>query len=1193
MGEQMSGFIQIKKISDLNRLCILPVMVISIFLAFFLYVEMQKIQQKSHELVESAIPHIENAHEGAMTLEHLRRSVDLMTTSVDHKVCRSAFETAEDILQNSTVFTHKSLERSGYALKSELNHLWKMRIQLDEIRSNVHNSAHFMDMIIALITSDNPELFPEFKDQQSDYIDLYKNDSYTRNLYRDHVKYYKILQERLDPKFNVEAFLDQHRKISKALSIAPAQSALKMLDTSAHLDSSEIAKLDNEALNEDGAQESNTQDIRAHESAKTIDDLALAHITGKVTPEANANTPAPINSANNPAMIDQKSVNQKIATIEGLIKSDIDPNFTHEHSKEDSLLGPDELSIMAQTRATRESLYVGMTDKDKARSRTRHNQKMLSYYESELERFEKLWQIYLKTQQYYVSDVNVIVTRLEELSQSFASDEIKAVHLELGEIAYIADESKPMVMVTVGFSLLGMWAILLVISRLIINPLRIIAKILIKFRYTKVVNLASYDDFFKREHLTELREIIDALPQIIEDYSTIKENETELKNRYEELWQNAKYDALTKVFNRGSLNALMKEIGAATPARFAVMMLDIDFFKKLNDTMGHQRGDEVLFAVAQTIQNNLSKKDLVYRYGGEEFCVILSEVNDHNAVRIAQRVCDKVRESNLRHDGNESGIVTISVGLSLVTTSPNQFRIEELLSQADKALYEAKRGGRDRVYVCNQDLAFNDGEQGLDAQDTMVPEAVQEPSSADDSIDATVFNDGDGEPQELMPSMQSHDDSKDKAKDKKKDKSKGKDKAKGDAYMHMHAPFVIDPEEEKQVWDDHSQDPFYIGLDEDEEEVAEDKAEVAPSLKVEEVKEQEFTAASSTQELDDKSAFNSDENIQETAPVANSAMIAEPLESITASGDGELNLSEQGQHAVNAAQDAAAIEQAIAKDPLDSSRVIAATHSNTELKIDENHDDESFATVSASHAHVNIDEHEGLSCPVSFSKSGVIHGHPDDDMFYGGAFDETSDMRQMDAPIDRVKQIESLMRYVVKARLKKEKEHSKSGTSSASDSHSDAIQTGNAVKAEVVSGAKSGAEAVAEGTACAVNLKAMNVQVSSADEQMNGPVQSEFAHLEAPDIKPHIVEKKDGVELSFSASDLAKEKDYKVQSQEAVRKTMEQVMSRIGTSSEKEESDISRTIIEKDGFTEVHITAKPQNTEPSSQQGSNEDNEAK
>nr|WP_281503413.1 GGDEF domain-containing protein [Anaerobiospirillum sp. NML02-A-032] len=238
------------------------------------------------------------------------------------------------------------------------------------------------------------------------------------------------------------------------------------------------------------------------------------------------------------------------------------------------------------------------------------------------------------------------------------------------------------------------------------QPLRTIARILIKFRYTKQVNLGRYEDFFKRQHLVEIREVIDVLPQIFEEFSSIKENSNVLKKRYDELVTHSKYDALTRVFNRGSLNVLIKELDTNTPANFAILMIDIDFFKLLNDSMGHQRGDEVLFAVAQTIHHNLAKKDLVYRYGGEEFCVILSDVNKENAFRVADRLCRTVEGLHLKNDGVVSGNVTISVGLSLVTDRPGQFRIEEMIAQADRALYEAKHAGRNRVHACNEAIAL-------------------------------------------------------------------------------------------------------------------------------------------------------------------------------------------------------------------------------------------------------------------------------------------------------------------------------------------------------------------------------------------------------------------------------------------------------------------------------------------------------
>lgn len=152
-------------------------------------------------------------------------------------------------------------------------------------------------------------------------------------------------------------------------------------------------------------------------------------------------------------------------------------------------------------------------------------------------------------------------------------------------------------------------------------------------------------------------------------------------------------DELTGVYNRRSLSELlirkMKTDGEGHGS-FIIMMLDIDFFKKINDTYGHGFGDTVLCRFAEAVQHVLRRQDIMARYGGEEFVLILDAVETGRAIEIAQRVREAVKAISFDRDLQ----VTVSIG---VTCRREHDTIDGLLMRVDENLYKAKQNGRDRV----------------------------------------------------------------------------------------------------------------------------------------------------------------------------------------------------------------------------------------------------------------------------------------------------------------------------------------------------------------------------------------------------------------------------------------------------------------------------------------------------------------
>jgi diguanylate cyclase (GGDEF)-like protein len=160
-------------------------------------------------------------------------------------------------------------------------------------------------------------------------------------------------------------------------------------------------------------------------------------------------------------------------------------------------------------------------------------------------------------------------------------------------------------------------------------------------------------------------------------------------------------DELTKLNNRRSLMNYMDIIWKQSRRMqfpITIIMIDIDFYKKYNDSMGHLEGDNALIAVAQCLRNQLKREtDFVARFGGEEFVCLLPYIEKTEAVSFAKELVQSVENMEIPHPMSEhSKYVTISAGMSSIVPTENNSQIE-LLGEADKALYMAKQSGRNRV----------------------------------------------------------------------------------------------------------------------------------------------------------------------------------------------------------------------------------------------------------------------------------------------------------------------------------------------------------------------------------------------------------------------------------------------------------------------------------------------------------------
>ncbi|MBQ4122764.1 GGDEF domain-containing protein, partial [bacterium] len=157
-------------------------------------------------------------------------------------------------------------------------------------------------------------------------------------------------------------------------------------------------------------------------------------------------------------------------------------------------------------------------------------------------------------------------------------------------------------------------------------------------------------------------------------------------------------DGLTELYNHRFFQEQMKTMIAEAKkedTNFSLVLLDIDFFKKFNDTYGHQAGDAVLKHVARTLKMCVRKDDYVCRYGGEEMTILLNNIPEEIALKTAEKICAAIAEKKYKLSPELEVNVTISLGVA--TYPENGKTAEELIEYADKCLYNAKENGRNQV----------------------------------------------------------------------------------------------------------------------------------------------------------------------------------------------------------------------------------------------------------------------------------------------------------------------------------------------------------------------------------------------------------------------------------------------------------------------------------------------------------------
>ncbi|WP_022664118.1 GGDEF domain-containing protein [Desulfospira joergensenii] len=217
----------------------------------------------------------------------------------------------------------------------------------------------------------------------------------------------------------------------------------------------------------------------------------------------------------------------------------------------------------------------------------------------------------------------------------------------------------------------------------------------------KVKEVTGYEDLkaIVDQMILETRELIQSGSRLQNRMQISSEDLHQLNRELEDAQKEAQTDALTGLINRrGLTRAFEVERTRAGQSRkaFSVIMLDLDHFKKVNDTYGHLVGDSLLRGISQIMKIHLRGSDIAARYGGEEFLVILPETELAGAQVVAGKIQKSLasKEWKVKESGKSMGVVTASMGIAVYAGNESP---EDLIKRADQALYMAKKTGRNKI----------------------------------------------------------------------------------------------------------------------------------------------------------------------------------------------------------------------------------------------------------------------------------------------------------------------------------------------------------------------------------------------------------------------------------------------------------------------------------------------------------------
>ncbi len=225
----------------------------------------------------------------------------------------------------------------------------------------------------------------------------------------------------------------------------------------------------------------------------------------------------------------------------------------------------------------------------------------------------------------------------------------------------------------------------------------------------KIIGTFSVMDVKPKEPSPELETALHDIGQLAERElvtADLWDAQSQLVAKLSEARRQALLDTLTRVWNRRGGMELLKSMADRSQQsyeQFGVCMVDVDNFKKINDTHGHQIGDQVLRQVASSIVSAVRPDDIVCRYGGDEFMIILRDASPAVARTVGERIRDSLRRAPIML---RSGAIDVSLSLGAAVNDPSQNEsAEQLIEYADQALYHTKKRGRDGVTVWPDDIA--------------------------------------------------------------------------------------------------------------------------------------------------------------------------------------------------------------------------------------------------------------------------------------------------------------------------------------------------------------------------------------------------------------------------------------------------------------------------------------------------------
>lgn len=227
-----------------------------------------------------------------------------------------------------------------------------------------------------------------------------------------------------------------------------------------------------------------------------------------------------------------------------------------------------------------------------------------------------------------------------------------------------------------------------------------------KIRHLPVVDkngnltgLVTYSDLVRNHQRTMNQHI-----QIVE--KEVKERTRQLTEANDKLHALSLEDHLLKIGNRRAMEVDLKfthDTALRYKRTYSIALIDVDYFKKYNDRYGHKAGDIVLQKVINSLKEKIRKSDRLYRYGGEEFLLLMQETSQKGAFTLMQRLLTGVEELNIRHEHSPLGRVTVSTGIASLNHEDTPIENwSDLVGLSDAALYQAKENGRNLCVVSDQ-----------------------------------------------------------------------------------------------------------------------------------------------------------------------------------------------------------------------------------------------------------------------------------------------------------------------------------------------------------------------------------------------------------------------------------------------------------------------------------------------------------